>query len=79
MAGVEGILVRKKSDLRVVVTLDAIMRSMAVEVEADDVEPVNSPSAEMTREARENTLSITQSSGWQLGTENARRLWVPSN
>ncbi len=41
MSGVEGILVRKKNDFRVVLTLDAIMRSVAVEVDADDVEPVD--------------------------------------
>jgi transcription antitermination factor NusG len=40
MTGVQGILVRKKNDLRVVLSLDAIMRSVAVEVDADDVEPV---------------------------------------
>jgi len=39
MAGVEGVLVRKKSDLRVVLSLDTIMRSVAVEVNADDIEP----------------------------------------
>ena len=39
MMGVEGVLVRKKNDFRVVLTLDAIMRSVAVEVDADDVEP----------------------------------------
>lgn len=39
MTGVEGILIRKKNDLRVVLTLDAIMRSVAVEVDAEDVEP----------------------------------------
>jgi transcription antitermination factor NusG len=40
MAGVEGILVRKKSDFRVVLTLEMIMKSMRVEVEMDDIEPV---------------------------------------
>jgi transcription antitermination factor NusG len=39
MAGVEGVLVRKKNDLRVVLSLDTIMRSVAVEVNADDIEP----------------------------------------
>src|ERR1017187_5838451 len=42
MAGVEGVLVRKKSDLRVVLSLDTIMRSVAVEVNADDIEPASS-------------------------------------
>jgi transcription antitermination factor NusG len=41
MTGVEGVLIRKKNDLRVVLTLDAIMLSVAVEVDADDVEPIN--------------------------------------
>ena len=47
MAGVEGILVRKKNDFRVVLSLDAIMRSVAVEVDVDDIEPVGTPLARM--------------------------------
>jgi len=39
MTGVEGVLVRKKNDLRVVLSLDTIMRSVAVEVNAGDIEP----------------------------------------
>ncbi|MFI5114812.1 MAG: UpxY family transcription antiterminator [Terriglobales bacterium] len=39
MMGMEGVLVRKKSNFRVVLTLDAIMQSVAVEVDADDLEP----------------------------------------
>lgn len=42
MEGIEGILVRKKNELRVVVTLALIQRSVAVEVDADDVETVTS-------------------------------------
>ncbi len=41
MAGVEGVLVRKKNEFRFILTLDAIMRSVAVEVDADDLEPVD--------------------------------------
>ena len=41
-AGCTGILLRKKDSLRVVVSLDIIMRSVAVEVDACDVEPVRS-------------------------------------
>lgn len=48
MTGVEGVLVRKKNDFRVVLSLDAIMRSVAVEVDADDIEPVSRPAARMT-------------------------------
>jgi transcription antitermination factor NusG len=41
MTGVEGILVRMKNEFRVVLTLDTIMRSVAVEVDSDDLEPVD--------------------------------------
>ena len=40
MTGMEGVLVRKKNNLRVVLALDVIMQSVAVEVDADDLEPV---------------------------------------
>jgi hypothetical protein len=36
----EGVLLRKKGLLRVVLSLDLIMQSVAVEVDADNVEPV---------------------------------------
>ncbi len=59
MTGVEGILVRMKNDFRVVLSLDAIMRSVAVEVDADDVEPVGTrlariPCPERTAAGRPN-------------------------
>jgi len=38
MTGLEGVLVRKKNNFRVVIALDAIMQSVAVEVAADDLE-----------------------------------------
>ena len=40
MAGMEGILVRQKNELRVVLTLDLIQRSVAVEIDVEDVEPI---------------------------------------
>jgi len=40
MRGLEGILVRRKDRCRVVFSLDLIMRSVAVEVDESDVEPV---------------------------------------
>jgi transcription antitermination factor NusG len=43
MAGIEGVLVRKKNEFRVVLTLDTIMRSVAVEVDADDLESFDMP------------------------------------
>lgn len=38
MRGLEGVLVRKKNNLRVVLALDVILQSVAVEVNAEDVE-----------------------------------------
>lgn len=43
LAGIEGIVVRKKGGYRVVLTLDLLMQSIAIEVDGDDVEPVNAP------------------------------------
>lgn len=40
MAGMEGILLRKKNNFRVVLTLEMIMKSVTVEVEMEDIEPV---------------------------------------
>lgn len=39
LAGMEGVMVRKKNGLRVVLTLDLIMQSVAVEVDGEDLEP----------------------------------------
>ncbi len=38
LAGMEGILLRKKDSLRIVLSLDLLMRSIAVEVEAADLQ-----------------------------------------
>lgn len=43
MQGLEGIIVRRKDRCRIVFSLDLIMRSMAVEVDETDVEPVRVP------------------------------------
>lgn len=40
MEGMEGILIRKKNELRLVLTLQLIQRSVAVELDCDDIEPV---------------------------------------
>jgi transcription antitermination factor NusG len=40
LAGMEGVVVRKKNSLRVVLTLEHIMQSIAVEVNAEDLEPL---------------------------------------
>lgn len=41
LAGIEGIVVRKKGGYRVVLTLSLLMQSIAIEVDGDDVEPVD--------------------------------------
>jgi len=40
LEGMEGVLLRKKGLLRVVLSLDLIMKSVAVEVDAENVDPV---------------------------------------
>jgi transcription antitermination factor NusG len=39
LAGLEGIVIRKDDHLKVVVSIDSILRSFAVHVQADDLEP----------------------------------------
>jgi hypothetical protein len=39
----QGILVRRKQELRVVLSLDFILRSVAVEVSEFDIEPIREP------------------------------------
>jgi transcription antitermination factor NusG len=41
LAGMEGVVVRKKNSFRVVLTMDAIMQSIAVEVDANELEPMD--------------------------------------
>jgi len=40
LAGMAGVLVRKKNNLRVVLTLDLLMQSVAVEIGIDEIEPL---------------------------------------
>jgi len=40
LSGAEGVLLRKKNNFRVVITLEMIMKSVAVEVGIHDIEPV---------------------------------------
>ena len=40
LTGMQGILLRRKQDLRVVLSLDFILRSVAVEVDELDIEPL---------------------------------------
>jgi transcription antitermination factor NusG len=56
LAGAEGILVRKKGDLRLVLSFDAILRAVAVEVDVSDVEPINRSGRHYRRES-ENAVN----------------------
>jgi len=47
LAGVEGIVVRKKSGFRLVLTLSLLMQSIAIEVDGDDVEFVEASASQM--------------------------------
>jgi transcription antitermination factor NusG len=40
LAGMEGVVVRKKNGFRVILTLEHIMQSIAVEVDREDIEPL---------------------------------------
>jgi transcription antitermination factor NusG len=50
LLGVEGILVRKKNLCRLVLSVDMVAQSIAVEIDASDVEPVGSSSQSIARE-----------------------------
>jgi transcription antitermination factor NusG len=65
MSGVEGILIRKKNEFRVVITVNTIMRSVAVEVDVDDIEPLKTPVAKIAREGESGGSS--QGSAGPLG------------
>ena len=39
MVGLEGVLLRRKEGLRLIVSIEILMRSVAVEVDEMDVEP----------------------------------------
>jgi len=58
MQGMTGILLRRRNKCRVVISIDLIMRSMAVEVEAEDVVPVRNSRGRATApaEARASVL-----------------------
>jgi hypothetical protein len=48
----EGIVVRKMKSLRVVLTMDLIMQSISVEVDGEELEPVDSGSLMYSGESR---------------------------
>jgi transcription antitermination factor NusG len=63
LAGMEGVVVRKKNSLRVVLTVDLIMQSMAVEVDGSELETLDSTasSPEHTLPSRPSPLKSSRS------------------
>jgi transcription antitermination factor NusG len=59
LAGIEGIVIRKKSGYRVVLTLDLLMQSIAIEVDGDDVGPVDT-SLPLTMELKNRDIEQPQ-------------------
>jgi transcriptional antiterminator NusG len=49
LAGMQGVLVRKKSNLRVVLTVEAIRSSVSAEVDGADLEPLDARSIQSCR------------------------------
>lgn len=66
LSGIQGIVVRQKNSFRVVITLELIMQSIAVEVNADDLEPIDSnsgtlPTTHADNPNRPESLTFCQS------------------
>ena len=61
MQGMTGILLRRQNKCRVVISVDLIMRSMAVEVEASDVVPI-----------QKSAFSIGQAAGGKTTDQQAQ-------
>ncbi len=68
LEGVEGILVRKKSQFRLVLSVEMLARSVGVEVDVADVEPVgargNGATTLLTPPEKLRPLSIPEGSRW---------------
>ncbi len=63
LSGVEGILVRKKSVFRLVLSVQMLAQSVSVEIDAADVEPVGTGAATLPAERE---LSATQSPRYSI-------------
>ena len=56
LAGMEGVVVRQKSGLRMVLTVDLIMQSVSVEVDGSELEPVDSGAPSATKSSTAWTI-----------------------
>jgi transcription antitermination factor NusG len=59
LAGMEGVILRKKNSFRVVLTLEFIMQSVSVEVDGADLELVRIPASPSLRPSVSGTLRTT--------------------
>ncbi len=50
LAGMEGVVVRSKNHIRVIISLDLIMQSVSVEVDWDELEPVARSAGSLSRQ-----------------------------
>ena len=58
LAGMQGVLVRKKSNLRVVLTVEAISSSVSAEVDEADLEPLDARLNPMSLASRSCPLTL---------------------
>jgi transcription antitermination factor NusG len=59
LAGIEGIVIRRKGGFRLVLTLDLLMQSIAIEVDGDDVELADTLSP-LTLESKDKEVGQSQ-------------------
>jgi len=60
LAGLEGIVVRRKSGMQVVLTLSLLMQSIAIEVGGDEVEVLDSSSSPLALEVKDKKIDQPQ-------------------
>jgi transcription antitermination factor NusG len=60
MAGVEGVLIAVKNQYRLVLSISMLQRSIAVEVNDADVEPIENPFGKVMARERANIANQTQ-------------------
>ncbi|HVZ84260.1 MAG TPA: UpxY family transcription antiterminator [Terracidiphilus sp.] len=63
LEGVEGVLLRKKSYCRLVLSVEMLAQSVAVEINASDVEPVNARSSSLSAVAGRERMPVNRIAG----------------
>jgi transcription antitermination factor NusG len=66
LAGLEGVIVRKKNNLHIVLSLDQIMQSVAIEVDASELEPVSTRARTSVGPANSQPYRLTWDARQQL-------------